>query len=76
MRLTPISLQILEFCKECFQLGPLYAISQPLAVLKTRILYRTIQIVPPPRIQMFDDNGEEVNKEPSQLQPISWRRIR
>lgn len=68
--------QLLEFAKECIQLGPLYGFSQPLAVLKTRVLYRYVKHIPAPRIQEVDDDGHVVGQNNMQLQPVSWRKIR
>ena len=41
---------LLEFTTKYITLGPLYSITQPLAVLKTRAFYRMVQTPPKPRI--------------------------
>ena len=41
---------LLEFSTKYITLGPLYSITQPLAVLKTRAFYRMVQTPPKPRI--------------------------
>ena len=68
--------QVLECIKESIQLGPLYSLTQPLSVIKTRILYRTIQTLPAPRFQEIDDDGNAIETAKLELQPVSWRRIR
>mmetsp|Transcript_2352 Transcript_2352/g.6285 ORF Transcript_2352/g.6285 Transcript_2352/m.6285 type:complete len:253 (-) Transcript_2352:1139-1897(-) len=41
-------------------LGPLYALSQPFAVIKSKWLYRTVEPIPAPKIEEVDDNGNVI----------------
>ena len=51
---------ILEFSTKYITLGPLYVLTQPFAVLKTRAHYRMVQTAPAPRIAEVDSEGNEI----------------
>ena len=67
-------MQVLEIATNLATLAPLYSISQPFALLKTRWQYQIVQAVPAPKIEEVDEFGNAV-KAKKKPRPISWRRI-
>lgn len=69
---------LLEYTTNYITLAPLFGLSQPLHVLKTRAHYRYLrqQYLMPSRIQEVDDAGHALQASPPVLAPVRWRRIR